>query len=1190
MDEESEEWNRNDDSFRSFAKAPMPSNIEQLPQLTYSKRKLSGPEKPRKILRTGQSTAYKRRKVEVNHEEDQVEQSFTDALDLIAAENANSSTVTTSCAVPLYYVADSGESDPTFNYLDKKANESVSVTTKPVLCEPDLEVPVSVTNNQPKLEQIASKNEKLEIEVPPPSSVRPPDQSPITEEPCLGPKAFGLVPVQNPPQTSNPTSPTSKRDHNGQSKLEDKITALEQQFTLLQNKHDILQESHDKLAQLVEAQNHLLACHTAPPPTREALSSFPADESEFIQSPTEVISPISQAPDLPRGKRSQGPVQQFKLPRKVTAKDIIRLWEEGTRYLPPVKNWSPAQKMKVQSKLSRWKKIIDIFKGECNGDMENFEQKYSGEVGELLPVTTILALHENQLSSEFLSRGFSNTKLNTIELKSPLEFKKEPEDEAPELNNEDSTTADEDILVKGAKFESGETNRYVLPRKVTARDVVQLWDSGCEDFPAIGTWTKAQKIGQETKIFRWRKIVDIFKKDCNSDWDMFTERYSNEKGELLPLATILAKHEAIYAQDQMITNKQTPNKSEDSDAEKSTPSEAVKNEKSPRDPNCVTLPRKVTAYEVVRYWTEGSETFGPVKDWTRTQKMGQETKISRWKKIYEIFRYQCYRDWDEFCQRYTNQRGELLPIATILAKYEAENPSGVPSYQLHGKESPGRVTPGAASHDSATDGDDNPADGTWALTERTNIMISVNDNGEYILPSKLSPVEALSLWEHGTEQIPPIKNWTDEQVEQAEQTSLLTTIRHLAQIFEQECGGHFRRFVERFSDADGEILPIAGIIYSNQSRKYSPYFTEFEKSIKQSRSKGEQYELPKRVSAKEIVWLWEHGCRQFPPVKAWSSAQKLRYTTKLCRWRKIVEIFHQKCDSDWRIYEEKYSNASGELLAISTVISMQDDSDNDSYASMIKKSINSPETNGKVWSRSSTSTESQANTSKNSEGDLSIHEGETLRNDLSKDDSSKEFHLPRKVNALDIINFWECGFGDMPPVAQWSPLQKFRQRSKISRWSKVYDIYKNHCKANIVEFEKLYSDKNGQLLPATTIISMYESRVDGDSFNGSFEEEAAAPTGPVVRRYVLPRKVDAKDIVRLWDKGNNDFPAIGSWTKADKIGQETKIFRWKKIVDIFKNHCGSDWTLFEELFANEYGELLPTSAIIAKYETTCTKN
>ena len=1029
-----------------------------------------------------------------------------------------------------------------------------------------------------------------------------------SDEVPLGPQAFGLVPVRNPP----PSSQATPCHCNCHTQLERKFCALEKKFTLLLNKHDILQQSHDKLSQLVEAQNHLLACHTAPPPTREAQANFTSHENKFIKSPCNIEPcpstspqhstplhdplnqrPFSETPDLPPDTSPDNEEQFYTLPRRATARDIIRLWEEGSRVIPPVKNWSPAQKMKVQSKLARWKKIIDILKTDCNGDMTLFEEKYSNGNGDILPVTTILALHENQLSSQFLSKGFSNVKQNTIELKSPIKCKNEF---VSELNPESG------MPQEAAAPDDKATNRYVLPRKVTARDVVHLWDVGCDEFPPIATWSKAQKIGQETKIFRWKKIVDLFKADCNSDWDMFCDRYSNEKGELLPLATILAKHEALYTQDHVIPDKQPPTTPSDTNTTRvttpttkqattcsppdtpnsSTPttSESPILEKSPRDSDAVILPRKVTAFEVVRYWTDGCENFGPVKDWTRTQKMGQETKISRWKKIYEIFRYQCCRDWDEFCRRYSNQRGELLPIATILAKYEAENPLGAPSYKQHENESHDGVTPGLATQIIGESCATSFTDNGYTLPQVVDVDIIVTYAGEYVLPDQLTAVQALSLWEHGTEQVPPIKNWSEKQTNQPE---LVDNIRRVAEIFERDCGSHFRRFLDRFSDTGGELLPIAGIIYSAHCRKYSPFFTEYQKSIKHSRSRGEQYELPKRVGAKEIVWLWDHGCQDFPPVKAWSSAQKLRYTTKLSRWRKIADIFHDKCDSNWRIYEEKYSNANGELLALSTVISMQDVTETESYASMIKRS---PEHNGDVWNVESETNSGIEKNSKSSADHCDFDAVQNVNESTGNESTDhQEFYLPKKVNALDIIYYWENGFGELPPVSEWNTLQRFRQRSKISRWSKIYDIYKNHCGGKLTEFEQLYSDENGQLLPATTIISMYESRVDADQYR----ENETLPKGPVVRKYALPRKVDAKDIVRLWEEGNEQFPPIAAWTKADKIGQETKIFRWKKIVEIFKNHCDGDWEYFEDLFSNEFGELLPTSAIIAKFETSFLK-
>ncbi|XP_028391519.1 uncharacterized protein LOC114516288 isoform X2 [Dendronephthya gigantea] len=1156
MDAGIEKWGQDKTGYRATEMVPIQNNSDiSQPRVQVSKRKLARLDKPRKVLKSKTNISYERRN-DSNHIQGQ--QVSHDAFQFTSNDKAPE----------VIALNDDGA------FIGRHAYNS----------------------DYGKSELFSDSSDEL------PS----------------GPHAFGLVPVREPP----PPSPVTPCHCNCHTQLAQKFAAFEKKYTLLQNRHDILQQSHDKLSQLVEAQNHLLACHTAPPPTREAQETFTSQENQYIKSP-EILPPSStsprestplhesshprpftESPDLPPEPLPNPDEQSYILPRRATARDIIRLWEEGSRTFPPVKNWTPAQKMKAQSKLARWKRIIDILKTDCNGDMALFEERYSNGNGDLLPVTTILALHENQLSSQFLSKGYSNVKQNTIELKSPTEIKSEFENEPG---------AEGGIPQEAAMPDNETTNRYVLPRKVTARDVVHLWDVGCDEFPAIATWNKAQKIGQETKIFRWKKIVDLFKTNCNSDWELFCERYSNDKGELLPLATILAKHEAMFSQDHVNNeslatprNKNTTSvtktatKSETtlvtttpatarsppspaSTANTPTTSDSPKPEQSARDSEGVILPRKVTAFEVVRYWTDGCETFGPVKDWTRTQKMGQETKISRWKKIYEIFRFQCCRDWDEFCRRYTNQRGELLPIATILAKYEAENPTGPPSYKQHENESHDNITPGFASQVIGDNCATSFTDNGYTLPQAVDIEITVADTGEYVLPEHLTAVQALSLWEHGTDQVPPMKNWTEAQTQQLE---LLDNIRRIAEIFERDCDSHFRRFLDRFSDTDGELLPIAGIIYSKHCRKYSPFFTEYRKSAKNSRARGEQYELPKRVGAKEIVWLWDHGCRDFPPVKTWSSAQKLRYTTKLSRWRKIADIFHEKCNGNWRIYEEKYSNANGDLLALSTVISMQDEiTENESYASMIKRS---PNHNGEAWPSESRSSSIEMNNVGHDEDNAEHGEGNI---EHKEDDEStpkgkaKEFCLPKKVNALDIIYYWENGFGDLPPVSEWNTLQRFRQRSKISRWNKIYDIYKFHCHGNLADFEQLYSDENGQLLPATTIISMYESRVDVNQYN----DNETPPRGPVVRKYALPRKVDAKDIVRLWEEGNEQFPPIAAWTKADKIGQETKIFRWKKIVDIFKNHCDCDWEYFEDLFSNEFGDLLPTSAIIAKFETSFLK-
>lgn len=54
---------------------------------------------------------------------------------------------------------------------------------------------------------------------------------------------------------------------------------------------------------------------------------------------------------------------------------------------------------------------------------------------------------------------------------------------------------------------------------------------------------KIYKVGYEIKFFCWKKIVDIFWKDCGGSWEKFEERFSNVKGELLFIFVILFKYD-----------------------------------------------------------------------------------------------------------------------------------------------------------------------------------------------------------------------------------------------------------------------------------------------------------------------------------------------------------------------------------------------------------------------------------------------------------------------------------------------------------------------------------------------------------------------------------------------------------------------------------------------------------------------
>ena len=113
--------------------------------------------------------------------------------------------------------------------------------------------------------------------------------------------------------------------------------------------------------------------------------------------------------------------------------------------------------------------------------------------------------------------------------------------------------------------------------------------------------------------------------------------------------------------------------------------------------------------------------------------------------------------------------------------------------------------------------------------------------------------------------------------------------------------------------------------------------------------------------------------------------------------------------------------------------------------------------------------------------DKTQEEREDSRSDSSDEHSqqserSAAFILPKKVSALDVIYFWENGLGDMPPVCQWSPAEKATQRSKVSRWSKIVDIFKYECGGDIRQFEEKYKDDRGELMPITTILNLHDAQ------------------------------------------------------------------------------------------------------------------
>lgn len=649
----------------------------------------------------------------------------------------------------------------------------------------------------------------------------------------------------------------------------------------------------------------------------------------------------------------------------MSAKEVLNLWEHGCDEFPPLKDWTPTQKLKQQSKISRWKKLVDIFKADYGSDMKSFEESFSVGRGEILPVTTILSLYETQQTPAFLSKtkseleeGVASSGNNNQDTCMEDDAKKVVPIKSLDSEAEDAEDAEVHIESKLEKaMDSCVTQpsaevRYYLPRKVTPNDIVRLWEEGCEEFPPVFQWSRAQKIGQETKIFRWRKIVEIFNKDCNRNWENFYSKYANDRGHLLAISSIIAKYDAENATTGPIFDipearsrlSTTSDDQEDSFAgENSPPSAATFNGvggvkvegSSPGEGSSHILPRKVTAKDIIRLWETGYGDLPPLHRWTPAQKAGQRSKFSRWTKIYDIYKYHCNGDLSVFESKFSDERGELYPVTTIVAMFDA-----------------------------------------WES------------------PSSLSS-------------------------------------------------------------------PFTGTLPGQKTGEGS---------------ENEIYQLPRKVTAKDVVQLWEEGCELFPAVSKWPKIHKVGHETKLFRWKKIVDIFRKDCGGSWEKFEERFSNAKGELLPISAILSKYDlENEPPSY---LPKSFVSSLNGSSIAQKEEIGEQSeQLQDPDQDHEDKEIgSDSEMLEDDGTSPKKGSEFILPKKVTALDVIYLWENGLGDMPPLCQWTPTQKASQRSKISRWNKIVDIFKYECGSDIRKFEEKYTDEKGDLLPITNILNLHDAQ------------------------------------------------------------------------------------------------------------------
>ena len=198
--------------------------------------------------------------------------------------------------------------------------------------------------------------------------------------------------------------------------------------------------------------------------------------------------------------------------------------------------------------------------------------------------------------------------------------------------------------------------------------------------------------------------------------------------------------------------------------------------------------------------------------------------------------------------------------------------------------------------------------------------------------------------------------------------------------------------------------------------------------------------------------------------------------------------------------------------------------------------------------------------------------------------------IPDDLTIGEIVVLWERGINDIPAIVEWDIEEKGQLREKLEVFFKVYYIFRNICNADIAHFVAQYTDNVTKQIESPSRVASFCPDVH-ESFECFMQQPSRTPADVSQERvYTLPRKINgrkvsARDVIQLWEYGMGDVPPIKAWTKSQKFKQQSKISRWKKIVDIFKYQCNSDMRKFEEIYADGHGCLLPVAAITNRFET-----
>lgn len=796
--------------------------------------------------------------------------------------------------------------------------------------------------------------------------------------------------------------------------------------------------------------------------TSESASKSPSDEYDSdIQTYRERLRMKSNVAIWPQRSRDSKVYREFMTDapqlknlhsESIFGLDVIYLWEYGADEMLPVRLWNDAELEAGGDVIKRWEKIMEIFRGQCGGSLKTFVSKYTNSDGMPMSVKEIL--------SHSAAGSLNNVNCLTI-----------PENSSFATSFGSSSEVNSKAWSFVESLVNGNSNKvttqwgrnrepcFILPRKingqkVSAKDVVRIWDEGFCNIPPVKNWTPNQKLKQQSKISRWKKVIDIFKTECDGDMNVFEKRYSSDCGAMLPIAAIINKYEQSQAAADAIDK---PPESNVSTVTSSGDAKVNVFQPIPSD-GCA---KKERSHEL---WRSSNRLNELAREWDLVE--AQSCKERRAFTIQQVEKWQ--RNSIQPIER-VNATEHLPPSGINMPKAVEEQGKllmGVPLPILNQSNlqpapkqaSPNRDT--AAKEMSEGDlakGDfpKKPRQDTPEGFTNGETFTAAQDNDEQTCPGVQKEAEELSVSDS-------VENSSCKDIDV---TGSITSESSVASKTYNPV------LHKKSSDLLKKDSMKSEVKDSSQEDICRNTIDKPQTMFKSSTSISSEFlhALPESDDPFEVLNLWEHGRGDCPPIRFLAIKQEFR-DPRLVTWRRFIDIFHFECNSDQRILMQKFSDENGRPMHVSEIVQRFG-------AALLQRQR---EATQNVQSGNHCSQVPSTSSYKVTSEQLDMK---------SPSPESNIYTLPRKINghkvsAKDVIHIWHHGLKSIPAVKSWLPHQKIRQQSKISRWKKIVEIFGVDCQCSMELFEKKYSNKSGDMLPIAAIIAKYEAEklaIEGDT-------------------------------------------------------------------------------------------------------------